>query len=164
MRIPLLSLTLTTLIALSFSAHAQTSPAIAFSAGEFDVFDENHPAVGVEWRGYNIEDGLHPIVGAQADIDKDVYGYGGFGWNIPVSEKVAVTPSLAVGAYHNGNGLDLGGGLEFRSAIEGSYKLKNDSLVGLSLNHISNGGIHDTNPGAETLAVTWTVPLSHFKK
>lgn len=164
MRTSSLAYTLTTLLALSFSAHAQTAPALAFSVGEFDVFDENHPSASVEWRGYNAEDGLHPIVGIQADIEKDIYGYGGFGWNIPVSEKVAVTPSLAVGAYHDGGGLDLGGGVEFRSAIEGSYKLENDTRVGISLNHISNAGIYETNPGAETLAVTWTVPLSHFKK
>lgn len=149
------------LVVASGAAHAEQS--VAFYAGEFDVFDENYPALGMEWRGDNLHLGLRPIVGLQVDDQKDVYGYGGLAWDVPLSERVYMTPSFAVGGYHHGDGLDLGGGIEFRSGIEGSYKLENNSRIGLALNHVSNAGLYGKNPGAETLAVTWVVPFSLFK-
>ena len=51
----------------------------------------------------------------------------------------------------------LGNKLEFRTTIELSYQLKNLDRIGISLGHISNANIGDTNPGSDSVLVTFMV-------
>ena len=62
------------------------------------------------------------------------------------------------GVYFPGNGRDLGGALQFRSGIELGYEAPSGLRVGLALDHRSNAGFQDYNPGLETvqLRVSWT--------
>ena len=60
---------------------------------------------------------------------------------------------LMIGYYDRGKSLDLGYNLEFRSQIEFSYAL-GESRIGFNLNHISNAGLGDTNPGTESATVS----------
>jgi hypothetical protein len=61
------------------------------------------------------------------------------------------------GVYIQGDGNDLGGWFEFRSGIEIGYEAQSGVRYGLSLDHRSNAGIYDENPGLETLQfrVSW---------
>lgn len=148
------------LAAMAFPAYAGNY--ISFRGGEFDVLDENHEFVGLEWQGDEraLDLQFRPLVGVMVDSEKDVYGYGGVGLELPVAEGVAVMPSFSVGAYHDDGDMDLGGVLEFRSAIEGSVEMSDKTRVGLEISHISNAGVHDFNPGTETLAITWNIPFN----
>ena len=71
-------------------------------------------------------------------------------------------PSFAVGAYADGNGKDLGGVLEFRSAIALAWRFDDRSRLGVEFSHLSNAGIYDTNPGTENLTVNYSVPLDRL--
>ena len=60
------------------------------------------------------------------------------------------TPSFAPGLYHEGDGKDLGHVLEFKSEIQFSYKLSDETNIGFSYNHVSNASLGDKNPGANS--------------
>jgi hypothetical protein len=70
-----------------------------------------------------------------------------------------LTPSFAAGYYDNGDGVDLGHEVEFRSSIELSYRFDNRTRLGVSFYHLSNASIGDTNPGTEVLSVVYSIPL-----
>ena len=72
--------------------------------------------------------------------------------------KLYFTPSFAAGIYDDGSGKKLGNDLQFRTALEVSYELKNKNRIGISFSHISNANIGDKNPGVEILSFSYQVP------
>jgi len=77
-----------------------------------------------------------------------------------VTPRVGLTLSTGVGAWYAGAGKELGSALEFRSAVELSYRTDDARTVGLALAHISNAGLGERNPGANIVAAVVFVPLS----
>jgi len=74
--------------------------------------------------------------------------------------RVVVTPSFAPHYYWGGNNkLDLDYPLEFRSQLEVAYRFDNRSRLGVAISHYSNASLGDTNPGTETAAVYYSIPL-----
>ena len=63
---------------------------------------------------------------------------------------VTITPSFAPGYYNSGDGKDLGSVLEFKSEIQMSLNLSDNTELGMSYNHISNASLGDKNPGANS--------------
>ena len=61
-----------------------------------------------------------------------------------------VTPSFTPGYYNYGNGKDLGYPLEFKSEIQISLDLNDNTNLGMSYNHISNASLGTKNPGANS--------------
>jgi len=61
-----------------------------------------------------------------------------------------ITPSFAPGYYNSGDGKDLGSALEFKSEIQMSLNLSDNTEFGMSYNHISNASLGDKNPGANS--------------
>ena len=76
-----------------------------------------------------------------------------------LSSSLILTPSLAVGHYHQGKGKDLGHLIEFRSSIELSYQLKNQSRIGALFCHLSNASLRVHNPGTECFMLFFALPL-----
>ena len=72
-------------------------------------------------------------------------------------------PSIAAGLYEDGSGKDLGGALEFRSAVTFGYRFESGWRAGLFYAHISNASTGRDNPGADTIGISISVPLSGFK-
>ena len=64
--------------------------------------------------------------------------------------KVNFNPSFTPGFYHEGDGKDLGHVIEFKTEIQISFEISNQSEIGLSYNHISNASLGDKNPGANS--------------
>tara|TARA_B100001167_G_C16705037_1_gene273569 strand:+ start:336 stop:863 length:528 start_codon:yes stop_codon:yes gene_type:complete len=64
--------------------------------------------------------------------------------------RLNFTPSLTPGYYDPGNGKDLGHALEFKSEIQLSFEVFEDSNLGMSYNHISNASLGKDNPGANS--------------
>ena len=60
------------------------------------------------------------------------------------------TPSFTPGYYTQGDGKDLGHVLEFKSEVQVSLNLFENSQFGMSYNHISNASLGDKNPGANS--------------
>ena len=72
--------------------------------------------------------------------------------------KYYFTPSFGAGIYDDGSGKKLGNDLQFRTAIEISYELKNKNRIGISFSHISNANLGDKNPGVEILSFSYHIP------
>ena len=72
--------------------------------------------------------------------------------------KLYFTPSFGVGIYDDGSGKKLGNDLQFRTALEISYELKNKNRIGISFSHISNANLGDKNPGVEILSFSYQIP------
>lgn len=158
--------TLLTVLAATASLLAQTATAqehLTFSAGSFDVLDENTPNFGLEYRGESFWRDLLPIAGVQVNTDGGLYGYVGLNYDWQFTDRWYLTPTLAVGAYDDNSSEDLGGWLEFRSGIEISHRFENAHRLGLAFHHISNASIYDENPGTEQVMLTYSVPVNLFK-
>jgi hypothetical protein len=146
---------------------ARADDYVQLNVGDYDIFRKNQKAAqfGAEFRFDEIEYGLRPMIGGFGTSRGSVYGYGGIDWDVALlPHQLYLVPNFAVGAYGQGNGKDLGGALEFRSGIELDYQFNNGQQVGIALNHISNAGIYDRNPGEETLMATYNVPLSTLSR
>ena len=63
---------------------------------------------------------------------------------------ITITPSFAPGYYNYGSGKDLGSALEFKSEVQVSFNLSDNTELGMSYNHISNASLGDKNPGANS--------------
>lgn len=147
---------------LSSASGAQASDYLNVYAGYFDVTQSDNAAlqVGTEYRYDDVYHGLRPGVGFNVTNDKAFYGYGGFFWDLNLSDHVIFTPNVVVGGFSHGDGKKLGSAIEFRSGLEMSYQFDQGERIGLAFNHISNASIGKHNPGAETLLVSYQHPLN----
>lgn len=131
------------------------------SLGAFDFIDSDDTAalVSAEYRfpDKNKIWVLTPFVGAMVTTDSSVYGYAGLGYDWALSDHWYVFPSAAIGGYSDGDGKDLGHGIEFRTGIETGMKSDDGYRLGIGFHHISNAGLGDKNPGTETLTVTYGI-------
>ncbi len=104
---------------------------------------------------------LSPAVGAMASSRGALYTYAGFRADIDIGKRWIFSPGAATGLYYREGGKNLGGPLEFRTHVELSYRLPGDGRIGLCFYHLSNGGLFDFNPGAESLVLTYSARLRH---
>ena len=81
--------------------------------------------------------------------DNAVYLYSGIETNYSLG-PINITPSFAPGYYRQGDGKDLGHGLEFKTELQLSFDLGKNSNLGMSYNHLSNASLGDKNPGANS--------------
>lgn len=144
---------------------APPAPAFAVYAGRFEFLSEDTNEAGLEWRWAPrrfrgqprwLPD-FQPIAGAMATSKSDFYVYGGIAAPIPISRdgRWVATPSFAPGIYSRGQGKDLGGPVEFRSAIGVTYEVLPRTWAGLTFYHLSNGVLYHHNPGNESLVLTF---------
>lgn len=92
---------------------------------------------------------LQPVTGAFITADNAKYIYTGF--QIPKKNgSFTFTPSFTPGLYDEGDGKDLGHAIEFKTEIQISFEISDQSEIGLSYNHISNASLGDKNPGANS--------------
>ncbi|MDF1790470.1 MAG: acyloxyacyl hydrolase [Thalassobaculaceae bacterium] len=149
-------------------AHAQdigADPAfLSFGVGVFDIV-ENTDRAGDFRVEYRHGDGLwifKPWIGLEVTTDGGVFANGGVLTDFYFGRRVVVTPSIGVGAYRNGGGLDMGNTFEIRSQLEVAYRFDDRSRLGLAFSHISNAWTGDENPGSEILTVYYSVPLDRL--
>ena len=125
-------------------------------SGMFDFSDQKQRAVLVGFQHQNEElyrdtflGTLSPITGGFITENQALYAYTGVEWNFDLG-PINFTPSFAPGLYGEGNGKDLGHILEFKSEVQASWNLSENSELGMSYNHISNASLGDKNPGANS--------------
>ena len=145
-------------VAAAKPAAAQDGDYLAFSLGAFDFVNETTTEARIEYRSGRKKFNIGPKLGVLFTSKASLYVYGGFYLDLSFGRWV-VMPSLAVGAYYEGNGKDLGHVIEFHSGVEVSYRFDDRSRLGIALHHISNANIGDRNPGAESLVVTYAIPF-----
>ena len=92
---------------------------------------------------------LSPITGGFFTEKSAFYLYSGVQAEYELG-FLTITPSFAPGYYNYGNGKDLGYPLEFKSEVQMSFNLSDNSHLGMSYNHISNASLGTKNPGANS--------------
>ena len=124
--------------------------------GNFDFSDEKQSAllVGFQHQDENLNrdtflGNVSPITGGFITDNSAAYIYTGVEWNVDMG-GLMFTPSFAPGLYHEGNGKDLGHVLEFKSEVQLSYSVSDNTSFGVSYNHVSNASLGDKNPGANS--------------
>ena len=161
MRIPPLA-AFAACIAVVAPARADDDPAfLTLAAGAFDVGKDDTAFEGrVEYR----HDGklwiFKPFGGVMATSDGGAYAYAGVLIDAYWGNRIVTTLSIAPGAYHEGDGKDLGHTIEFRSQFEIAWRFDDRSRLGLALSHMSNASIGDRNPGEESLTLNYSFTFS----
>ena len=129
---------------------------INFYSGMFDFSDNGKKSaiIGIQHQNENLTrksflGTLSPITGAMITADNATYFYTGIQAQYKIG-KINLTPSFTPGIYEKGNGKDLGHVVEFKSEVQLSLNLFENSQFGMSYNHISNASLGDKNPGANS--------------
>ena len=124
--------------------------------GMFDFSDNNQASglVGVQHQNDELYrksflGRLSPITGGFLTEKNAFYLYSGIQAEYEIG-FLTITPSFAPGYYNYGDGKDLGYPLEFKSEVQMSLNLSENTQLGMSYNHISNASLGDKNPGANS--------------
>ena len=147
----------------SFSLQAEESKNVKNKNTEFNIYtgmfdfsDDGKRSTLIGFQHQN-EDlnrdtflgNLSPVTGAMITADNATYFYTGVQAHYKIG-SLNFTPSFTPGYYNEGNGKDLGHALEFKSELQLSLELPENSQFGLSYNHLSNASLGDKNPGANS--------------
>ena len=127
-----------------------------FYSGMFDFSDEGARSnlFGVQHQNENLTRNsflgtLSPVTGFIITADKAKYLYTGIQAQYELG-SINFVPSFTPGLYEEGDGKDLGHLIEFKSELQFSVDILNETEVGFSYNHISNASLGDKNPGANS--------------
>lgn len=136
---------------------------ISFSTAIFDFLQDDVTSIEarIEYRVNSLKWPLKPFVGVMANTDGAEYIYSGVFYEIMITSFLSFVPSFAPGFYIKNKSKDLHFILEFRSQLEAIFILPNELKVGISFNHISNASLGEANPGVESLAITFQLPVFH---
>lgn len=127
------------------------------AAGVFDIQEDRTAALRLEARSGRKLGFVGLAAGGLATTEGGLFGYAGVYADIAVRHLV-FTPLLAAGAYRRGSGKDLGGTLQFRSALTVAFRLNGGSRFGVQFAHISNADLHHDNPGQNDLLLSCSFP------
>ena len=155
------------LVGVSATAQAKDKAVLAVSAGLHDIAFHRDQAAELRleyrsgWGFLGSEDGIwrgfKPIVGIMGTTNSAAFAYAGLAAPLSFADgDWEFVPSGGVGAYHQGNGLDLGGTFEFHLGLALNYELNRFNRVGVAINHISNANTHNINPGVNSVMVSWS--------
>ena len=141
-------------------AVAEEARSLALSAGLFNVSKSpSSIEAGVEYRHPTRLWGLTAAGGLTGTEDGSVYIFAGLRRDFGLGEGWWLTPAFGIALYEEGDGKDLGGPVEFRSAIEVSYEWPKRYRLALAFYHLSNAGIYELNPGSNSLTLALSLPL-----
>lgn len=142
-------------------SRAEEGAELAIAGGAYDIAKTRSSEAGIEYRLHSRAWNLVPAIGAAVTGDGAFWAYAGLRRPFRVAPGWRLTPGFAVSLYEEGStGKDLGGPLEFRTSLELSRRLAGGSSVGLAVYHLSNAGIHDDNPGSNSVILSWSFPVS----
>lgn len=135
-------------------------PSIALYGGAFEAFESENQAteIGIEYRFPSQPDILNliPTLGLAITSDGSYWAYGGVRYEWQLNPNWILTPHVAIAAYEEGAGFDLGHDMEFRLGLDLGYRLTQKSQLSLGVHHMSNAYIDDHNPGSESLIFTYS--------
>ena len=139
--------------------HGSEADALMLGLGVFDPLDnETSAAATLEHRLGRKLGFIGPAIGGMANSEGGMFGYVGLYADISIG-SFYFTPQLALGAYRRGGSRDLGGVFQFRETVEFSYRFSNGHRLGLRIAHVSNADLHEQNPGAEEIHLTYAIAL-----
>ena len=149
-------------VGLSFTVYAEeremgvNNTELSFYSGMFDFSDNGKRAVlfGIQHQNEELFREsflgiLSPVTGGMITADNAIYIYSGVQAEYDIG-ALKFTPSFTPGLYNEGDGKDLGHPLEFKSELQLSFNSSQNTMLGMSYNHISNASLGDNNPGANS--------------
>jgi hypothetical protein len=154
----LLTLTLTLLAVAPLTAQEPRSLAFSGGVSNFNK-SERWIEAGLEFRLPIDVWKLAFATGLTVNDDRSGWIFAGLRRDFSLGGPWRLTPAFGVSLYEQGDGKDLGGPLEFRSALEVGYRWPSDRRLALVIYHLSNAGIYDRNPGMNSLVLTFSLPL-----
>ena len=89
-------------------------------------------------------------VAGRIDEDRDAFFGAGVTGEYRFAERWYIGMSFMPGLYHRGE-TDLGGTVHFRTMIGLGVDVSDKIGLGLTIDHMSNGGIQSKNPGSDAL-------------
>lgn len=104
---------------------------------------------------------FRPVYAASLSNDREAWLGGGLsiGWSFGYHSPFFARASIMPGVYSRGDGTDLGGAFQIRSALELGYEVGNGGSLILMLDHRSNAGLRSYNPGLNTLSLGYSFEL-----
>ncbi len=155
-------------------AHA-AEDRVLLGLGAFAIDEENGADLATEARlayhsGWRLLDrvlgprfgGLGPYAALNVNTDGGVFGSGGLFLDLRPFENVYFRPFGGIGGYSEGDARELGGIFQFELGAAVAYRLDSEIEFGVLFKHISNAGIHDSNPGVNSLMLAVSVPLGNL--
>ena len=128
---------------------------ISFYSGMFDFSDHGAKSTlfGIEHQNENlVKDSfvgtISPVTGLMFTADNATYIYTGIQAQYNLG-KLNIIPSFTP-VYMERKCKDLGHIVEFKSEVQLSLNIFENSQLGFSYNHISNASLGDKNPGANS--------------
>ncbi len=127
-----------------------------------DGYNQDSVAYNVEiFSGRKALGFVKPFIGFLGTDESAYYAYFGLSADLYFArcKCIVLTPSLAVGAYEDGDQIRLGNTIEFRSGADLTYRFRNNVRVGVGVFHISNAGLGYRNPGSEQIIFKYQIPF-----
>lgn len=139
---------------------AEEPTSLAFSGGvsNFNKSEKRFEA-GLEFRTPIHVWKMAFATGLTVNDDKSAWIFAGLRRDFSLGGPWWITPAFGVALYEQGDGKDLGGPLEFRSALEIGHEWPSRKRLAFIIYHLSNAGIYDRNPGMNSLVLTFSIPL-----
>lgn len=151
-----------TFCTVSYADNKPTADLI-FAVGNVAVFDSNidNPLVyKLEYRfAKRLKWDLIPVVGAAYSEDNASFVFTTVEKDYKLKDNWIISPSFGLGIFKDGENLELGHTLEFRSGVKLYYEFKSKNRLALEFFHLSNGGISDQNPGTEPAFISVSMPF-----
>jgi hypothetical protein len=143
----------------------QTNTTARFSVQASDVIFQEDSIDQEIYLGYDTGNYYGPFqttYGASATADGDLWVGVGAKWT---SKNINAGPlfieaSLMPGLYAQNDGPDIGGTLQFRSALGAGYEFDNGGTLTVLYDHRSNGDTQALNPGLETLGIRYAFAIN----
>ncbi len=147
----------------------QKTGRISFGGGIYNFMKHGSDGFNQSSIAYNFElfsrkkigNVIRPLIGFLGTDESAYYGYFGLSGDLYFfnCKCFVLTPSLAVGAYEDGDQIRMGHTIEFRSGGDFMYRFRNNVRVGVGVFHISNAGLGYRNPGSEQIIFKYQIPF-----
>ncbi len=162
-------------------ARADDEPAfVSIGGAAFDFYkgEDMQPEFRLEYRGKKMLGPIKPVIAAAGTVcpgnisgafnfcpGKHFTGSGFFGgggmMDFYMGRRFVLSPSLGAFLYTGGNDdLDLDSPLVFRYQLELAFRFDNRSRLGVAVSRYENLGIGDTNPGANSMTLYYSMPTT----
>ena len=103
--------------------------------------------------------GFGPMLGLTMTGKGAFFAYGGLYGDFFIGDSLVIRPEVGLGAFTPGNGKDLGGTFEIHDSLSMVYVFDNEARFSVTYSHISNAGVHASNPAVESVLLTYAFPI-----
>lgn len=146
------------------SVQAEEDPDfLTIAVGKYDVFRnrEEDVEIRLDYRFGKKFLIFKPFLTAAYVSNNSTFIGAGVLVDVYLGKRLVLTPQFSP-TYWQGktDNLDLGHELEFRSRLELAYRFDDRSRLGVSIDHSSNAGLGDGNPGVESVMLNYSVSLN----